>query len=196
MGAHSRLVLPLLAGLVTGSAASAQTSDRHPTLEIVLEQRVGSGAAELPTARARARFLFAEAGIRLAFVERDALPSGYGRAGLDRITLVVAGGREADALVKGDVRILGFAIPPASRVYVHYDRVRALARERRVEPGWFLGVVMAHELAHVLLPAGHSDSGVMRKTLNPDPARVPAFSKEEGTRLRDRVGEGMLLALR
>ena len=142
----------------------------------------------------RAGFIFAEAGIRLAFVSRHA--AGLGRAGLDRITLILLGERQADSLITGDVRTLGFAIPPASRVYVHYDRVYELARLHRVQPGWFLGVVMAHELAHVLLPAGHSDAGVMKRVLSPDPARAPAFSRGDARLLRERLGEGTLLAQR
>ena len=188
------IVPTLLAALSAGTVAHAQVADRRPALDVVLHDRAGTAAAELGTARARARFIFAEAGVRLVFVEHDA--TDLGRAGRDSITLVVAGGRDADALIAADVRTLGFAIPLASRAYVHYDRVHALARSHGVQPGWFLGVVMAHELAHVLLPGGHSDTGVMLKTLSPDPPRLPAFTRDEARLLRERLDEGTLLAQR
>jgi hypothetical protein len=195
MGIRPRVIVPaLLAALSAGTVAHAQIVDRRPALDVVLHDRAGTGAGELGTARARARFIFAAAGIRLAFVERDA--TALGRAGRHSINLVVAGGREADALIATDRRTLGFAIPLASRAYVHYDRVHALARSHGVQPGWFLGVVMAHELAHVLLPGGHSDAGVMVKTLSPDPSRVPAFTRDEARLLRESLGEGTLVAQR
>ena len=195
MAVHRHFIVPaLLAALSAGTSAHAQTADRRPALEVVLHDRAGTGGVELVTAQARSKFIFAEAGIRLTFVGRDA--AGIEPAGLDRVSLVVAGGREADALITTDVRTLGFAIPAASRVYVHYDRVHVLARERGVKPGWFLGVVIAHELAHVLLPAGHSDAGVMLRTLSPDPPRVPTFPRDEARLMRERLGEGALLARR
>jgi hypothetical protein len=115
---------------------------------------------------------------------------------LDRIHLVVIDEPEARRLISNKPGTLGFAIPSASRVYVHYDRTSALARTRGVQPGWFLGVVMAHELAHVLLSSGHSDGGVMRRALNPDPNRPPAFTREEGRHLRERLGGQTTLAQR
>ena len=195
MAIHRHFIVPaLLVALSAGTGVRAQTADRRPALEVVLHDRAGTRAAELGTAQARSKFIFAEAGIRVTFVRRDA--PGFDPTGLDRVSVVVAGGREADALITADARTLGFAIPAARRVYVHYDRVHALARYQVVQLGWFLGVVMAHELAHVLLPAGHSDAGVMLRTLSPDPPRVPAFTRDEARLLRERLGEGALLALR
>jgi hypothetical protein len=196
MSARRRFAVSVfLASLSAGASASGQPVDRRPTLEVVVENRSTSAGIELGAARTRARFLFAEAGIHLTFLAPGEPPDNA-RAGLDRITLVVLGEREAGRLIAADARMLGFAIPPAGRVYVLYDRVHALARNHNVEPGWFLGVVIAHELAHVLLPAGHSDSGVMAPALRPDPKRASAFSRDEAYELRERLGRPTTLAQR
>jgi len=188
-------VIPaLLVSLSTGTSAVAQTADRRPAFEVVLDNRSPAAALELAAARLHVRFIFDEAGIRAAFVaQRDGAPA----TGADRINLVVLDQPMAGCLKAGDVVTLGFAVPPAHRVYVHYDRVHALARSRGAQPGWFLGVVMAHELVHVLLPgAGHAETGVMARSLRPDPFTLAAFTREEAQALRERLQSETLLAQR
>jgi hypothetical protein len=174
------------------NGASAQLADRRPAVEVVVDNRA-SAAVELTTARARARFMFADAGIRLRFPTR---PSGVD-IGAERIHVVVLDTAAAERLIPSDGGRLAFAVPSANRVYVHYDRVHALARAHRAEPGWFLGVVIAHELAHVLLPrAGHAHAGVMAGVLSPDPQVAPAFTPQEARQLRARLRLDTMLARR
>jgi hypothetical protein len=195
--ARSIFVVPaLLAILVTGTGAGAQTADRRPALEVVLDNRAPSGAAELTSALTRTRFMFDEAGIHLSVLAQEQAVN-IARSGLDRITVVVLEGAAAARLIATNERTLAFAIPPANRVYVHYERVRALARDRGVAPGWFLGAVIAHELTHVLLPrAGHTRTGLMASVLIPDPGRGLAFTREHAQLMRERLGEQTMLALK
>jgi hypothetical protein len=174
------------------NSASAQVADRRPAVEVVVDNRA-SAAVELTTARARARFMFADAGIHLRFPTR---PGGV-QVGAERIHVIVLDTAAAERLIASDGRRLAFAVPSANRVYVHYDRVHALARAHRAEPGWFLGVVIAHELAHVLLPrAGHAHAGVMAGVLSPDPQVAPAFTPQEAQQLRARLRLDTMLARR
>jgi hypothetical protein len=174
------------------NGASAQIADHRPAVEVVVDNRASAGV-ELTTARARARFMFADAGIRLRFPTR---PSGVD-IGAERIHVVVLDTAAAERLIPSDGGRLAFAVPSANRVYVHYDRVHALARAHRAEPGWFLGVVIAHELAHVLLPrAGHAHAGVMAGVLSPDPQVAPAFTPQEARQLRARLRLDTMLARR
>jgi hypothetical protein len=178
------------------NGASAQTADRRPAVEVVVDNHAASAAGELTTARARARFMFDDAGIQLIFPTRR-YDSGGVTVGAGRIHVVVLDTAAAERLIASDGRRLAFAVPAANRVYVHYDRVHALARAHRAEPGWFLGVVIAHELAHVLLPrAGHADAGVMAGMLSPDPRMAPAFTPREAQQLRARLRLDTMLARR
>jgi hypothetical protein len=69
MATRSHFAIPaLLASLSIAAAAGAQTADRRPILEVVVDNRSATGGLELAAARTRARFIFAEAGIRLAFM--------------------------------------------------------------------------------------------------------------------------------
>lgn len=189
------VILTLVAGLLAGTNAFAQGGDRRPAFEVVLDNRAPAGAAEIGTARVRTDYIFEAAGIRVAWLfkgEDLRVPRGVG----ERIHLVLID-ESAGRLIQNDPRTLGFALPAAGRVYVHYDRVHALAREHGVQPGWFLGVVMAHELVHVLLPrAGHTGDGVMARSLRPDPTIPAAFTRMEGQALRVRLSAETTLAQR
>jgi len=194
---RSHFVIPvLMATLSAATDANAQTADRRPALEVVVDNRSPAAGVELAAARTHARFIFDEAGIRVTFLTQGTAPA-LAASENDRIHLVVIEQPEADRLLAGDVTRLGFAIPSASRVYVHYDRIHALARYHGVQPGWFLGVVMVHELAHVLVPeAGHADTGIMARSLSPAPKVSPAFTRQEARLLRERLGEAAMLARR
>lgn len=63
--------------------------------------------------------------------------------------------------------VMGMAVVPpqgGGRIaYVLFDRVTLAARTARSEVTDILGVVMAHEIGHLMLPYGsHSDDGLMR----------------------------------
>ena len=46
--------------------------------------------------------------------------------------------------------------------YAIYDRVRDTAAQAAMDEDDLLGFVMAHEIAHLLLPRGHTQTGLMR----------------------------------
>jgi len=67
-------------------------------------------------------------------------------------------------------RKLGFADvldrrPGSGAVYLFYEMIEAAARDRRVPLQDVLGVVITHEIGHLLLAPGHSDKGIMRSQL-------------------------------
>ena len=180
---HASLVhlwLGVSIALAISARPSAQMEDGRPTVEVTTDDRSSAGA-ELGFARARVNEIFITAGIRVVWRARTAV--AIGTAGTDRIRLVVLSGPGADAMFLGHADLLGLAVPSANRVYIHYDRALALARHYRTPPGWFLGIVIAHEVAHVLLPdAGHAEDGLMAATLNPQ--ATPAFTAQQAQSLR------------
>jgi PadR family transcriptional regulator PadR len=187
---HASLVhiwLGVSIALALSARPSAQMADERPTVEVTTDDRSSAGA-ELGTARARAKHIFADAGIRVVW--RTRAGGGVAETGTHRIQLVVLSGFDADEMFIGHGDLLGIAVLSISRVYVHYDRVLALARQSRTPPGWFLGVVIAHELAHVLRPdAGHAENGLMGATLRPE--AMPMFTTQEARALRARLHDGV-----
>ena len=179
--------------LVLTARLTALPADSRPTLTVVVQDRSSAAGGELGTARTRANYVFDAAGIRIAWTTPDGALDLVNVS--DPVQLVVLDGPADDDVRVRIPPILGFAVPAANRVYVYYDRVQALALERRVQPGWFLGVVIAHELAHVLLPdARHASSGLMAATLGADPKMLPAFTGQEARLMRERLTGEMTLA--
>jgi PadR family transcriptional regulator PadR len=188
---HASLVhvwLGVSIALALSARPSAQMAEEErPTVEVATDDRSSAGA-ELGTARARAKHIFAHAGIRVVW--RTQAGGGIAETGTHRIQLVVLSGFDADEMFLGHGDLLGIAVLSISRVYIHYDRVLALARQSRTPPGWFLGVVIAHEIAHVLRPdAGHAENGLMAATLRPE--ATPMFTAQEAQALRVRLHDGV-----
>lgn len=90
---------------------------------------------------------------------------------------------------------MGYAIPDCAPdltgcwAAVSYRRVQDLALKADVSPALVLGKVMAHELGHLILGPGHSDTGIMRALFDEGdfaPGRVPSlvFLAAQRERLR------------
>jgi hypothetical protein len=67
----------------------------------------------------------------------------------------------------GPTGALGLAVRGANSsgrlAYVFYDRVQPLAEKHQMSDACLLGVAIAHEIGHLLLPYGsHSPSGLMK----------------------------------
>ena len=75
--------------------------------------------------------------------------------------------------------------------YVLFDRVGQVAVTSATNPADILGVVIAHELGHLLLPQGsHSRTGVMRPDLNFKTASLQQlmFTRAQADSIRGRLG--------
>jgi hypothetical protein len=85
--------------------------------------------------------------------------------------------------IRGDV--LGQTNRQARIVYIFCRRIVEASMKYSHEYTRILGLVVAHELAHVLLPAGsHSDTGVMKGRANLWAKLAHDFTPEEGAAIR------------
>ena len=78
-------------------------------------------------------------------------------------------------------------------VYVFFDQVERVAAEGRVPLPLVLGLTIAHEVGHVLLPSGHRPSGIMKARLGRADWREASrgwlrFDLEASERMRARLG--------
>jgi hypothetical protein len=82
--------------------------------------------------------------------------------------------------------VLGQTNRPARLVYIFTRRIVEASVKFSHDYTRILGLVVAHELGHVLLPAGsHSDSGVMNGRTNLWGKIAHEFTPEEGEAIRD-----------
>lgn len=197
----------LLAGplLVAGLAGTAEGSDEDLSAGRLLVKVWDRGPvpkAQWERARRVVDEAFAAAGLQVGWLicgpEADvacSCPSAPGEVGLRIFRPLPAERRRAGhftggaALTTDRARGQGIA-------YVFLDRVEGVAKEGRLPGHLVLGTAAAHEIAHVLLPPGHSSSGIMQAHL----ARADwmnaakgwlSFGPSEAAQMRQRLwGEG------
>ena len=86
--------------------------------------------------------------------------------------------------------VLGQTNRPARLVYIFVSRIVDASVKFAHNYTHILGLVVAHELGHVLLPAGsHSDSGVMEGRANFWGKIAHQFTPEEGAAIRTMLGQ-------
>src|SRR5688500_18993207 len=83
----------------------------------------------------------------------------------------------------------GVPATPCTIAYIFYDRIEEFAREARLPVGRVLGLAIAHEIGHLLLPRrSHSAHGIMRASLALGRSILPQFTavRSEERRCRER----------
>jgi len=159
-----------------------------------------------PESMARAREIvtatYAHIGVRTEWLgvvqQNEKHPGATGRSPTLRVpsaqvTVIILTPRMA---ARGHVEegALGFAAVPAEGMgriaYAIYDRVRDTAARAAMNEDDLLGFVMAHEIAHLLLPPGsHTQTGLMRghwnvRDLQQTDVLQLGFSSEEASGIR------------
>ena len=90
-----------------------------------------------------------------------------------------------------NARALGQASHVTGRAYIYYARVLAHATRSASDPGVVLGLVLAHEIGHVLLPEySHASSGLMRAEWNGRIVAIPGFLPEQAATIRTTLETG------
>lgn len=98
---------------------------------------------------------------------------------------------------RGSRPIMGAASPSrgdrTGAIYVFYDRVADMASWRRTDMALLMGMVIAHEIGHLLLRhSGHSAEGLMRGVWDADDIQravtgMLGFSPSESEKIRARL---------
>jgi hypothetical protein len=168
----------LVTGMSWGAATSAHAADAparwHVSLAIC---DAGHVPPELLVKAERiAGDVYRDVGVALDWNE-----DGCNADGRSFIVNVAARDASDEALPE---LTLGFAEPGSSAATVLYDQIGVVSRRHRVKREVLLGYVMAHEIAHLLLPPhSHSIAGLMRATLDLEMAAAKRlrFTREQGT---------------
>jgi hypothetical protein len=175
--------LAILATALT--AESKDGADDRPSVFVHIENRGAVTPETIAGAREQLAHIFQVAGVR---VDSSAEPGHDRCASKLAVHVVLLGGRIADRFIKSEQvkrQVLAQANSDARRVYVFWDRVGPAVDHQAIGHGDALGLVIAHELAHVLLPArGHSPSGLMQANYNAYLSYGLKFSADESEAMR------------
>jgi hypothetical protein len=156
-----------------------------PTVFIHIDNSAAVPPETIRAARREIAHVFDAAGVRI----ESSVAEDHDRCGLHlTIHVTLLGGAAADRFVRAgriERKVLAQANSAARRVYVLWERVGPAVDRHAVGHGDALGLVIAHELGHVLLPGrGHSGTGIMQADYNVRLSYRLKFSDEEAAAMR------------
>ena len=168
-------------------ARPVAASEGLPSVFLFLANEAGVASDIVVDARQEVNRIYAEIGVIVIWAERV---TGSPKAPLVIIISPVTGQWVGPMS-------LGLAVRGANSsghlAYVFYDRVHPLATKHQMSEASLLGVVIAHELGHLLLPYGsHSPRGLMegewdnRQFLLAQ-AKLLRFTAQQGELIRARL---------
>ena len=178
----------LLALGISRAAAQPGAIDQPQTVTLRIDNIAAVPLGRVRLAEERATNVFRAIGVHVIWIggaleTRERTAPAY--------TVVIANGEESTIPDSSGVAPLGFAVLPARRAYVFYNRVeatRAFSSARNI--GLVLGDVIAHELGHLMLgEPGHSPKGIMRLEAYLTRWSNETFTKAQGRKIRARIEE-------
>lgn len=189
MGRPALSALVMAASLITAAGASAASRGPEPELRIMvrIDDKAGVQGVYLKFAKERAAEVFAMKGVKLDWI--DGTEANRLNVVAPYMILIMA---EAPARLKAEAEnlgmdVMGQGVPLVGRAYIYYDRVLKLNPGPPRDLITTLGDVIAHELGHLMLPAGHSNVGIMRPSINMTSRRLETFTEVEAAQIRERV---------
>lgn len=171
--------------MATTLMAQGNVDDGRPTIFVHIENRAAVRPDIISSAQAELAHVYDAAGVR---VESSAQP-GHSRC-IGQLTVHVAllGGDTADRYIEKEhvtSKVLAQANSEARRVYVFWERVGPAVDHQAIGRGDALGLVIAHELGHVLLPArGASRSSIMQENYQAFFSYTLKFTADESAAMR------------
>ena len=148
-------------------------------------------AEVLRAAEEDAGIIFAATGVHLVWLDEPSAAN----APFD-VTVKIAAGM-TPAMVPntsvGDLS-LGFAAVAATGeglrghlAWVFFDQIETHAEQHHVHISRLCALVLAHEIGHLLLPAGHSERGLMRATWDLRAGLLQYFTESQADAIRTRL---------
>ncbi len=143
-------------------------------------------------AKAETELVYRVAGVTIVWRDCDALPIG---AELERnpwFIVRLRTGKPPATVGPASLDVMGRAFVEAAGGYMadaYFQAIEATSERHRGDSGVLLGFVMAHELGHLLLGAGHTPDGVMQaawgqKQMDALRHRWLRFTDESAERIR------------
>src|SRR5262245_15798428 len=172
--------------LATACTAEGEgRADERPAVFVHIENLAAVPPETIAGARDELAHVYDAAGIR---VDTSAEPDHDQCVNQFTVHVVLLAGERADRFIKKEHvkrKALAQANSDALRVYVFSDRIGPAVDHHAVGRGDALGLVIAHELGHVLLPArDHARTGIMQANYNVYFSYRLKFTAEEAVAMR------------
>jgi hypothetical protein len=176
-------VMAAVALLGGSQAMAAETTDADLVLHVTTYERIPD--AEMAGAQQAVVQVYGRIGVHIAWAGGVAAEAAADRARhIDVIFLTAA---MADRK-QPNASAFGQASHVTGRAYIYPTRVFAHASQTSSDPELVLGLVLAHEIGHVLLPEySHTPSGLMRAQWQGRLVAIPGFLPGQATTIRTMI---------
>ena len=180
--------------LILGFAGTVSAGEPRQTQSAALRVLVIEEAHVRPevlrAAEDDAGAIFTAAGVQLVWVD----PASGANQPFD-VTVKIAPGMKPSMRPQNVSDLsLGFAAVNATvegrrgrLVWVLFDQVETHAQHHHIQISRLCGLVMAHEIGHLLLPAGHSEAGLMRANWDLRTGLLAYFDEAQVREIRERL---------
>ena len=176
-GRWSAAVAALVIALrVAALDAAAGNRPETPRLAVVVNDYAGASPELLDLAKSHVTFIYEAAGVDLDWVDRDD-PRLSDEDFLKAIVTVSLYSDEMADRATSQDDVVGKAPPGGRTAKILYQRLARLWTGRTAEASFLLANVIAHEIGHLVLPAGgHARWGLMAAEMSlPLATRRPLF---------------------
>lgn len=177
-----------------GMRVEAAEAGDKVTVRVRLENAADVPRRILDGAQYDASRIYKHAGIDVVWLHRDdpACCAGVIRVVLPSLT----NAHQYLRLERVDKSALGEANAAACLIHIFWDRLARSASRQGRDEGGLLGVVLAHEIGHVLLPgAGHSPTGIMQASVELRMLAPLRFTDQQSESMRGRLRQDRELAV-
>ena len=171
--------------LLAASVGEAEETDDRPALRLHVENHSDVPSSILRSAEVELTHLYKTVGVRVMWSTR---PDHSDCLRTQTIHVVLLSSRMEDRLDQRQGRapnVLGRASREALRAYVYWPRIKSHVSRVVVSLGDALGFVIAHEVGHILLPAGgHSTTGIMQENYPVHALYTRRFTPDQAAAIR------------
>lgn len=181
----------LLVGF-TGTALAGEPGQGAPaTLRVLVINQAHIRPEMLRAAEDDAAAIFMAAGVQLLWLDQGT----SGSRPFDVSVKIASGMKPAMVpnTAVGELSLGFAAVNPTGEgvrgrlVWVFFDQVEKHAQGHHLQISRVAGLVMAHEIGHLLLPAGHADAGLMGGTWDLRAGLLQYFDESQIREIRERL---------
>jgi hypothetical protein len=176
-------------------ASAGEPHQSHTgTLRVFVMNQAHVRPEVLRAAEDDAAAIFVAAGVQLVWLdETSAVSEPFD------VTVKITAGMKPSMLpgtAVGDLSLGFAAVKPTGEgirgylAWVFIDQVQTHAEHSHIQISRLCGLVMAHELGHLVLPAGHADQGLMRGTWDLRAGLLQYFTDAQADAIRARLAYG------
>jgi len=174
-----------VAAMALTSTADAREGNGSPVVRVHLENYAGGVPAIVNGAQNQVAHIYQAAGVQITWSTR---PDHADCAGTLTIHVLILSLGMEDRLARNTragPMVLAQANREGRRIHVFWSRVDAHVSRTSTSVSDALGVVIAHELGHVLLPSrGHSHTGIMQENYMVHSTYLQRFTADQATAIR------------